>query len=594
MEPARSIYSVLEQKFFNSLSRKIAANVFVFLIFILGLFLLCLWTVDLTKDLLPAIKSDTALVSKTESRTLFISAAASIILIVYVFSAACVLYFIRTVILKQLKTISVALHKKDISKDVKVYTHDELGQIVVSYNSFLKKLREVLVETRGMGLDIAVDSTRVAKQVKDSSLKAVKQGELSNIIFNTSNEASNAINDVAKNVQHISNTINVNLDTARKSISELIAVAKSIQATGEKVETFTQTVHKLTGNSERIKDIILLIKDISDQTNLLALNAAIEASRAGEAGRGFSVVADEVRKLAEKTKKATEEISGNINEMLKHVDITSSGISVINSNMANVDEVISGSSHRFEMLVQDFENNSSELSRITSAIEELSVTNREIHRQVTDINDLSSAVKVLMKDATDSAKTMNNKTEQMIDAIAGFKIGNDALEDMLAGAAKYRNYIQARMIELAKSGVNILDTAYIPVPDTNPAKFRTAYDEVFDKEFRIVFDKAVDELDVSFAIVIDVNGYIPTHLSKHSRPMTGNYETDLLNSRDKKIQYKSETEIRRCKNTKPFLLQTHIRDTGEIMNDLTLPIIIDGRHWGAFIAGFPTGRLKKK
>lgn len=70
-----------------------------------------------------------------------------------------------------------------------------------------------------------------------------------------------------------------------------------------------EQVDSLKQGAEKIGGIVSLIKEVADQTNLLALNAAIEAARAGESGRGFAVVADEVRKLAERTTKATREIS---------------------------------------------------------------------------------------------------------------------------------------------------------------------------------------------------------------------------------------------------------------------------------------------
>ncbi len=122
-------------------------------------------------------------------------------------------------------------------------------------------------------------------------------------------------------------------------------VVNSCHAVGDNLGLINRMADNLIGFTERLNDtaiaveklhdrigevegIVKLIKEIADQTNLLALNAAIEAARAGEFGRGFAVVADEVRKLAERTRGATDEISGLVRSVQDEASIVRDQVQV--------------------------------------------------------------------------------------------------------------------------------------------------------------------------------------------------------------------------------------------------------------------------
>jgi methyl-accepting chemotaxis protein len=140
---------------------------------------------------------------------------------------------------------------------------------------------------------------------------------------------ANATQTLNYSIQNMADTIAVSVTASDRALNESITGKSVIEKNRseiilleQQIEKSTNTINKLSDETQTVGQVIRIIYDIAQQTNLLALNAAIEAARAGESGRGFSVVADEVRNLALRTADATKTISTNL-ESIKEQALSS-------------------------------------------------------------------------------------------------------------------------------------------------------------------------------------------------------------------------------------------------------------------------------
>lgn len=441
--------------------------------------------------------------------------------------------------------------------------------------------------------------------IKASEL-AINSAEISFFLAQLSTAIEHSSDDVdrlataAEQMSVNSKQINDNAGLASQQASQAMSAstASSEQLTdnitivnqlNESVNNASDKIKSLEQKASEIQSITDVINGISSQTNLLALNAAIEAARAGEQGRGFAVVADEVRALAAKTADATNQIGEMLNQISKETNETNTVMITIVQQTDSVVNTMTDLSQSFADIDQLMADSSAASDHISHALQEQDLAAAEISSSVVNLHDFLIDKSKETQTVSQKAETLSNSTESIFVHLSEFNgdtLVNKMCRQAELAAVQVSELFEESITNNKISQQQLFDFNYKPLGNANPPKFTTGFDQFTDRNLPNIQEPLLQHFpEMIYAGAVDINGYFPTHNKCFSKPLTGNVEIDMMNSRTKRM-FNDPTGIRCGQHTDKFLLQTYKRDTGEIMHDVSAPIFVQGKHWGCFRIGF--------
>jgi methyl-accepting chemotaxis protein len=354
--------------------------------------------------------------------------------------------------------------KGDLTAVAPLERQDEIGGLGRELNnlaSFYDKIiSSLLTSSNDVMHSVSILKSRTVKTVQG----AQKQSAQATLIATSAEEMSQTITDISRNAAAVADSANKAKNTAgegQQVTSDAVAKVNSVYTSTVELAGRVEQLNKSVGE---IGDIVSFITGIADQTNLLALNAAIEAARAGEQGRGFAVVADEVRKLAERTIKATSEISAKIGMVQQESTQTAEVMGATSFEVTSAKEFISKVGDTLLSVTDAVQTVSDQITRIAAAVEQQSAASEDVARNIEQTSHIAHEMETMAGDVTHEVSGLTRIAEDLRNRTAGFT--TSVSKTMIFDLAKTDHRIFVDKVGACLNDDTRLDPAELPTHQT--------------------------------------------------------------------------------------------------------------------------------
>lgn len=310
----------------------------------------------------------------------------------------------------------------DLTQAISVTGNDEPAQLLAALQKMQTSLRETIQRISGTSDQLASASEELHAVTEDANQGLSRQNIEIDQAATAVNEMTVAVEEVASNAvstADASEGANRNTQEGREKVNQAVA---SINYLVGDVFSTSEEIKKLSGNVNKISQVLVVIRSIAEQTNLLALNAAIEAARAGEAGRGFAVVADEVRALAHRTQQSTAEIEQMIDEVQSGTQGAVQAMEQSQGRATSTLEVAQAANEALDVISTAITAINQKNLVIASASEEQAQVAREVDRNLVNIRDLSMQSAAGANQTSAASQELSRLAVDLNAMIAQFKV----------------------------------------------------------------------------------------------------------------------------------------------------------------------------
>lgn len=316
----------------------------------------------------------------------------------------------------------------DLTQNVSIRSHDEIGDLGVAFNLMVERLRELTGEIRDAAESLAAATSEILASVTQQGASTSEQAASVAQMTATVDEVRVTAQQAIQKAQSVAAMARHSADVAEQGLRIVeMTVAGMLDIRG-RVESIAEQILALSEQTQQIGEIIAAVDDLADQSNLLAVNAAIEASRAGEQGRGFAVVAQEVRRLAERSKAATVQVRTILTDIQR---ATNSAVLATEQGTKGTEEgakLVEQAGQSIRHLSATIRDSAEAAQQIQAAIGQYSAGIDQIAVAMGNINQAVTETSAGSRQLQRAAENINDLVLRLTNMVGSYKLSDRAWE----------------------------------------------------------------------------------------------------------------------------------------------------------------------